>query len=119
MLSDVARRLEDTREQGGGSHPELVICAAVAAPGTEVPSKAWAASFTFQGVCSGSRSIGLHAPTKDVEAGDWIGGGGLTLPSMMAISGAALSPVMGRFTLPAFREQRRAAAVALRRARLA
>jgi hypothetical protein len=103
LLSDVARRLEEKRKRGLGSHPELVICAAVAACGTEVPSKTWASSFTFQGVCSGSRTIGLHAPTKDVEQGDWIGGGGLTLPSMMAISGAALSPLMGRFTLPAFR----------------
>jgi hypothetical protein len=103
MLSDVARRLAEQREQGACSHPELVICAAVTARGTEVPSKAWAASFTFEGERSGNRSIGLHAPTKELEEGDWIGGGGLTLPSMMAISGAALSPVMGRFTLPAFR----------------
>lgn len=103
LLSDVARQLAEKREQGLMSHPELIICAAVAARGTEVPSKTWAASFTFEGECSGSRTIGMHAHTVDVERGDWIGGGGLTLPSMMAISGAALSPVMGRFTLPAFR----------------
>ena len=103
MLSDVARRLAEKRADDGMAHPELVICAAVAARGTEVPSKAWAASFTFQGEWSGNRSLGLSAPTENVERGDWIGGGGLTLPSMMAISGAALSPVMGRFTLPAFR----------------
>ena len=103
LLSDVAEELAKKREQGVTSHPELIICAAVAARGTEVPSKTWAASFTFEGQCSGSPTIGMHAHTVDVERGDWIGGGGLTLPSMMAISGAALSPVMGRFTLPAFR----------------
>jgi len=79
------------------------MCAAVAARGAEVPNKTWAASFTFEGERSGNERLQLCAATRDIEAGDWIGGGDLTLPSMMAISGAAVSPLMGRFTLPAFR----------------
>jgi hypothetical protein len=101
-LSDVAAtnaQLTKTAEP----FPELVVCAAVAARGADVPSKTRAASFTFEGEYCGNSRIRVHAPTSDVEAGDWIGGGDLTLPSMMAISGAALSPLMGRFTLPTFR----------------
>ncbi len=103
LLSEVSRSIEEKRAAGGRAFPELVMCAAVAARGEEVPNKTWAASFTFEGRRSGNEKMGLGAPTERFEAGDWIGGGNLTLPSMMAISGAAVSPLMGRFTLPAFR----------------
>lgn len=100
-------RIEEMRKQriaaGGPAFPKLVMCAAVAARGSEVPNKAWAASFTFEGDFSGSASAGVSGPTADLERGDWLGGGDVTLPSMMAISGAAISPLMGRFTLPGFR----------------
>jgi G:T/U-mismatch repair DNA glycosylase len=103
LLTDVAAVNAERAAAGGPQFPELVVCAAVAARGEEVPNKAWAASFTFEGECAGNPRLGLDADTRELEHGDWIGGGGLTLPSMMAISGAALSPMMGRFTLPAFR----------------
>jgi hypothetical protein len=102
-LSKVAAENRRRTEAGDEPFPNLVVCAAVAARGSEVPSRAWAASFTFEGERSGNQRLGLQASTTEFEKGDWIGGGGLTLPSMMAISGAALSPMMGRFTLPAFR----------------
>jgi G:T/U-mismatch repair DNA glycosylase len=97
LLSDIAAANASRR------FPELVVCAAVAARGAEVPNKAFAASFTFEGECAGNPRLGLDTDMRELEHGDWIGGGGLTLPSLMAISGAALSPMMGRFTLPAFR----------------
>jgi Patatin-like phospholipase len=100
LLSDVSAANAERREP---PFPELVMCAAVAARGAEVPNKTWAASFTFEGGDSGNARLGLQAPTEEIERGDWIGGGGLTLPAMMAISGAAVSPLMGRFTVPAFR----------------
>jgi Patatin-like phospholipase len=100
LLSDVAER---NAARSSPAFPELIVCAAVAARGTEVPNKTWAASFTFEGEASGNARLKLSACTKEVESGDWIGGGGLTLPALMAISGAAVSPLMGRFTLPAFR----------------
>lgn len=103
LLSEIARRNADRAAMAGPSFPELIMCAAVAARGAEVPSKTWAASFTFEGRTSGNERLNLQAATPDIEEGDWIGGGDLTLPSMMAISGAAISPLMGRFTLPAFR----------------
>jgi hypothetical protein len=100
QLSEIAaENAKDDREP----FPELVICAAVAARGAEVPNKTWAASFTFEGEQSGNEALRLRAPTELFELGDWIGGGNVTLPAMMAISGAAVSPLMGRFTLPAFR----------------
>jgi len=102
-LSDVAAINARRAAKGGYRVPELIMCAAVAARGAEVPSKTWASSFTFEGQVSGNLRLKLSAPTRELEAGDWIGGGGLTLPAIMAISGAAVSPLMGRFTLPAFR----------------
>jgi hypothetical protein len=104
QLSKIAE--ENAKPEGSDGHstfPELVICAAVAARGAEVPNKAWAASFTFEGQYSGNEALNLKAPTELFELGDWIGGGNVTLPAMMAISGAAVSPLMGRFTLPGFR----------------
>jgi hypothetical protein len=102
-LSDIAERNAERSANGGPPFPELVMCAAVAARGAEVPNKTWAASFTFERKRSGNKRIGVDTDTTKVEEGDWIGGGGLTLPAMMAISGAAVSPLMGRFTVPAFR----------------
>lgn len=102
-LSDIAKRNAERSANGGPPFPELVMCAAVAARGAEVPNKTWAASFTFERKQSGNERMGVFTDTTEVEEGDWIGAGGLTLPAMMAISGAAVSPLMGRFTVPAFR----------------
>jgi len=102
FLSRIARENAEQSKQGQ-PFPQLVMCAAVAARGTEVPNKTWAANFTFAGRQSGNASLGLKAPTGWFEAGSSWGGGHVTLPGMMAISGAAVSPLMGRFTLPGFR----------------
>jgi Patatin-like phospholipase len=103
-LTDVASRSR-ARSADDPAHafPEIVMCAAVAARGNEVPTRARAASFTFDGRRSGNVQLKLSTETANLETGDWIGGGGLTLPAIMAISGAALSPLMGRFTLPTYR----------------
>jgi len=100
-LSEIGRQIRAKRRHR--RFPELVICTAVAARGSEVPTKTWAASFPFEREKSGNQKLGLRERTEFFESGDWIGGGDITLPSIMAISGAAVSPLMGRFTLPAFR----------------
>lgn len=102
-LTKISQQSAERSANGGPPFPELIMCAAVAARGAGVPRKTWAASFTFEREKSGNEKIGIRSDTADLEEGDWIGGGGLTLPSMMAISGAAISPLMGRFTVPAFR----------------
>lgn len=102
-LSDIARLNAERSADGGPPFPELILCAAVAARGAEVPNKTWAASFTFEGERSGNERLNLVAATTEFEEGAGVGGGDLTLPAIMAISGAAISPLMGRFTLPAFR----------------
>jgi len=101
FLSKVAAT--NAKSPGGRAFPELIMCAAVAARGSEVPTKTWAASFTFVGDYSGNERLGIWAPTREFEGSRAKGGDDLTLPAMMAISGAAVSPLMGRFTLPAFR----------------
>lgn len=102
-LSEIEERRVDRIAAGGPSFPKLVMCAAVAARGAEVPNKAWAASFTFEGDETRSDAARVSGKTRDLEGGDFLGGGDVTLPGMMAISGAAISPLMGRFTLPGFR----------------
>jgi hypothetical protein len=102
LLSEVAHR-NRAMVAGGDPFPELIMCAAVAVRGSEAPFKSFAASFTFEGDRSGNEGLGVLAETKDLEQSDWVGTGDLTLPSIMAISGAAVSPMMGRFTVPAFR----------------
>jgi hypothetical protein len=101
-LSDLGREIEAKR-RSGLPFPELIVCAAVAAREGDVPNKSWAASFTFDACRSGSVDLAPLAETSELERTQTRGGSGLTLPSMMAISGAAISPTMGRFTLPALR----------------
>jgi hypothetical protein len=101
-LSDVGREIEDKR-RSGLPFPELIVCAAVAAREGDVPNKSWAAPFTFDACRSGSVDLAPLVETAELERTRTKGGSDLTLPSMMAISGAAISPTMGRFTLPALR----------------
>ncbi len=101
-LSELGAEI-DAKRRVGLAFPELVVCAAVAAREGDVPNKSWAASFTFDATCSGSIDLAPRIPTTRLEAAPGSGGSDLTLPSMMAISGAAISPTMGRFTLPALR----------------
>ena len=71
IMNDEAIRLSDvaTRNAAQEGVPELVMCAAVAARGEEVPSKTWAASFTFEGRWPGNGRLGLQAPTTEIEGG--------------------------------------------------
>lgn len=91
------------RRKRGIPFPSLIVCAAVAARDGDVPNKSWASSFTFDAQTSGCLDLGLMEDTSSFEAQEDPDRSQLTLPAMMAISGAAISPTMGRFTLPAFR----------------
>jgi hypothetical protein len=79
--------------------PELVICAAVNLS-QDVPPGRGAAPFTFESDFSGSPLTG-YVLTENLEK--QTGPGRLTLPAMMAISGAALAPSMGKMTRPTLR----------------
>lgn len=76
--------------------PKLIVCCAVNLTSDEVPVGRFAESFTFEHDLSGGRLFGYHK-TDCFESGS-VTGTNLTLPSIMAVSGAALSPLMGRFT---------------------
>ena len=83
-------------ELESGSFPDLVICAAVNLTGTDLPHRKFADSFRFSAEESGSPSTG-YVKTEDLHEA----GGphtALTLPSLMAISGAAIAPLMGAWT---------------------
>jgi hypothetical protein len=86
----------------GAPMPKLVVCCAVNLTTDEVPSGRFAESFTFTHDLSGSPLFGYH-PTRRFETARGPAGTRLTLPSLMAVSGAALSPMMGRFTYPPVR----------------
>jgi hypothetical protein len=91
-----------------GDRPELVVCAAVNTDeGGVVPSGRGCAPFTFSalhtGISSGTMFAGevsrpdrLMRPTREYEkaAGPRL----VTVPGAVAVSGAAVSPVMGRMT---------------------
>lgn len=85
-----------------GHLPKLIVCCAVNLTTDEVPSGRFAESFTFEHDVSGGPLFGYH-PTTCFEAAGGPSGTQLTLPSIMAVSGAALSPLMGRFTYPPVR----------------
>ncbi len=74
--------------------PNLVVCAAVNVS-RDVPPGRLAASFTFERDYSGGPLTG-YVPTRLLER--TTGGGRLTLPAMMAISGAGVAPSMGKMT---------------------
>ena len=78
--------------------PKLVICAAVNLS-RDVPPGRNAGSFTFERDFSGGPMTG-YIPTCELEQAAPVG---TTMPAMMAISGAAISPSMGKMTRPSFR----------------
>lgn len=80
--------------------PRLVVCAAVNVADDVVPPGRFAGSFTFEQDFSGGPLTGYVRTSALQEAA---GDGVLTLPAMMAISGAAFSPLMGRTTRPGWR----------------
>jgi len=83
--------------QNGAKLPNLVVCAAVNISDDVIPPGRLAGSFTFERDYSGGPLTG-YVPTAVLE--QVAGEGVLTLPAMMAISGAALSPSMGKMTRP-------------------
>lgn len=85
---------EIVRGTDGARLPSLVVCAAVNVS-RDVPPGRLAASFTFERDYSGGPLTG-YVPTRRLER--TTGGGGLTLPAMMAISGAGVAPSMGKMT---------------------
>ncbi|MEM9034854.1 MAG: hypothetical protein AAGD18_09715 [Actinomycetota bacterium] len=80
--------------------PDLIMCASVGLNDPNIPRGRYAASFSFQEVSSGGPLAGWRSTAKYEDAG---GKMLLTLPAMMAISGAAVAPMMGRFTQRQFR----------------
>jgi hypothetical protein len=83
----------------GAKLPKLVVCAAVNLS-RNVPPGRNAASFTFESDYSGGPTTGYVRTTLlEESAGLEV----ITLPAMMAISGAAISPSMGKLTQPGLR----------------
>lgn len=82
--------------------PKLIVCCAVNITTADVPVGRFAESFTFEYDKSGGPRFDYH-DTKRFETSRGLRGTELTLPSLMAVSGAALSPLMGRFTYPPLR----------------
>jgi hypothetical protein len=97
-FSEVGAKLEGN----GRRLPKLIVCCAVNLTMHEVPVGRFAASFTFEHDRSGGVPFGYRG-TADYEERAGLAGTQLTLPSIMAVSGAALSPLMGRFTYPPLR----------------
>jgi hypothetical protein len=92
-FSKIGERLRDNDRR----LPKLIVCCAVNLTSNEVPVGRFAESFTFEHDYSGGRLFGYH-DTALFEKPGLVTGTKLTLPSIMAVSGAALSPLMGRFT---------------------
>ena len=97
-FSEVGERLEEQ-----DAHiPKLIVCCAVNVTSSEVPVGRFAESFTFTHDRTGGPRF-TYQDTTRFEESRGPKGTDLTLPSIMAVSGAALSPLMGRFTYPPFR----------------
>lgn len=89
-------------EKDGPRLPKLVVCCAVNVTSDEVPVGRFAESFTFEHDVSGGPRFD-YGPTEQFEQAGGPKGTDLTLPSIMAVSGAAISPLMGRHTYPPLR----------------
>ncbi len=79
--------------------PNLVVCAAVNLSG-DLPAGRLGASFTFERDRVGGPATGYVKTTWMEEKENGIA---MTMPGLMAISGAAVSPAMGKGTFPALR----------------
>jgi hypothetical protein len=97
-FSEVGERLADR----GARIPKLVVCCAVNVTSDEVPVGRFAESFTFTHDQSGGPRF-TYQDTTRFEESRGPKGTALTLPSIMAVSAAALAPLMGRFTQPPLR----------------
>lgn len=102
-FSEIGQKLDgDGTSSGTGRLPKLIVCCAVNATTDEVPVGRFAESFTFEHDQCGGPRFGFQDTTY-FEQPSGVPGTQLTLPSIMALSGAALSPMMGRFTYPPLR----------------
>ncbi|HEY0811755.1 MAG TPA: hypothetical protein VGE11_00620 [Pseudonocardia sp.] len=97
-FSEVGDRLSER----GAQIPKLIVCCAVNVTSSEVPVGRFAESFTFTHDRTGGPRF-TYQDTTRFEESRGPKGTDLTLPSIMAVSGAALSPLMGRFTYPPLR----------------
>ena len=82
--------------------PPLFAWVNVNVTSDEVPVGRFAESFTFTHAKSGGPRF-TYQDTTRFEESRGPKGTALTLPSIMAVSGAALAPLMGRFTFPPLR----------------
>ena len=92
------------KRQDGRGYPELIVCAAanISDEGA-TPPKRNAASFTFSADSVGGPLLGTY-PTSELEEDlGTIRGRDLTLPAAVAVSGAAVSPSMGKMTKASLR----------------
>jgi hypothetical protein len=84
--------------------PELVICCAVNlndVDRTEIPAKRWADSFTFSASSVGSPTIGYHPTPSYLDRLSTRRVRELTLATLVATSGAAVTSAMGKKALGA------------------
>jgi hypothetical protein len=79
--------------------PNLVVCTAVNLSG-DLPAGRLGASLTFEWDWAGGPTTG-YVPTRWLEGK--AGPGVMTLPALMAMSGAAVAPSMGKMTIPPLR----------------
>ena len=75
--------------------PEPIFCASVGLAKRLAPQGRFSAPFSFDADEAGGKAVGF---TKTEKLESFQGKVQLTLPAMLAISGAAVSPMMGRFT---------------------
>ena len=85
---------------GPRRYPELIVCAAANISERGIPTGRKAVSFTFGPKEVGGRDVGW-LETKKMEDALWtVRQMDVTLPASVAISGAAISPAMGKMTRP-------------------
>jgi hypothetical protein len=97
FFSALGAELADRVSNGQAPLPKLVVCCSVNVTTHDAPVGRFAGSFTFEHDRCGGPLLG-YWPTVQIEREADLRGTALTLPSIMAVSGAALSPLMGRFT---------------------
>lgn len=88
---------------GKRRYPELIVCAAANISERGIPTGRKAVSFTFGPSEVGGKDIGWVRTAEMERALAGVRKKDVTLPSAVAISGAALSPAMGKMTRPGVR----------------
>lgn len=93
-------RSRDVPEDFRPRWPELVICAAVnlndIGPANRIPAGRWADSFTFSPTEVGGPAVGYMPTPMYEDALSRSARADVTMPSVVAVSGAAFSPAMGK-----------------------